>query len=63
MINIVLKGEEKIDVFINENNKYYIKEPNDIVINFEEIIIESNSNLKDNIINIYEEIPYEDQCD
>ena len=63
MINIVLKGEEKIDVFINENNKYYFKEPKDIVINFEEIIIESNSNLTDNTTNIYEEIPYEDQCD
>ena len=63
LINIILKSEEKIDAFINENNKYYIKEPKDIVINFEEIIIEANSNLKNNIINNYEEIPYEDQCD
>lgn len=63
LINIILKSEEKIDAFINEKNKYYIKEPKDIVINFEEIIIEANSNLKNNIINNYEEIPYEDQCD
>ena len=63
LINIILKNDEKIDALINENNKYYIKEPNDIIINFEEIIIEVNSNLKDNKINSEEEIPYEDQYD
>ena len=63
LINIILKNDEKIDALINENNKYYIKEPNDIIINFEEIIIEVNSNLKDNKINNEEEIPYEDQYD
>ena len=63
IINIILKNDEKIDALINENNKYYIKEPNDIIINFEEIIFEINSNLKDNKINNDEEIPYEDQCD
>jgi hypothetical protein len=63
LINIILKNDEKIDALINENNKYYIKEPSDIIINFEEIIIEVNSNLKDNKINNVEEIPYEDQYD
>ena len=63
MINIILKSDEKIDVLINVNNKYYIKEPCDKIINFEEIIIEANSNIKDdNFIN-EAEIPYEDQCD
>ena len=63
MINIILKSDEKIDVLINENNKYYIKEPFDKIINFEEIIIEANSNFKnDNFIN-EDEITYEDQCD
>jgi hypothetical protein len=63
LINIILKNDEKIDALINENNKYYIKEPSNVVINFEEIIIEVNSNLKDNKINNVEEIPYEDQYD
>ena len=63
MINIILKSDEKIDVLINVNNKYYIKDPYDKIINFEEIIIEANSNIKnDNFIN-EDEIPYEDQCD
>ena len=59
LINIILKNDEKIDVLINENNKYYIKEPIDMIINYEDIIIEANSNF----INKEDEIPYEDQCD
>ena len=62
LINIILKTDEKIDVLINENNKYYIKEPSDMVINFEDIIIEAKSNIKDDNYN-HDEIPYEDQCD
>ena len=63
LINMILKNNEKIDVLINENNKYYIKEPIDIIINFGDIINEANSNLKDDIFNKEDEIPYEDQCD
>ena len=59
LINIILKNDEKIDVLINENNKYYIKEPIDMIINYEDIIIEANSNF----INKEDEILYEDQCD
>ena len=62
LINIILKNDEKIDVLINENNKYYIKKPCDIIINFEDIINEAYSNLKDNNFK-EEEIPYEDQYD
>ena len=30
LINILLKTDEKLDKFINENNKCYIKEPFDL---------------------------------
>ena len=63
LINIILKNDEKVDVLINENNKYFIKEPLDMIINFEDIINEVNSNLKENNNNKEDEIPYEDQCD
>ena len=63
LIKIILNYKDKIDVLINENNKYYIKEPLDIIINFKDIIIEANSNLKDNNFNKEDEIPYEDQWD
>jgi hypothetical protein len=63
LINIILKNDEKVDVLINENNKYFIKEPLDMIINFEDIINEANSNLKENNTNKEDEIPYEDQCD
>ena len=63
LIKIILNYKDKIDVLINENNKYYIKEPLDIIINFKDIIIEANSNLKDNDFNKEDEIPYEDQWD
>ena len=63
LIKIILKNNEKLDVLINENNKYYIKEPLDIIINFRDIINEANSNLKDNNFNREDEIPYEDQWD
>ena len=63
LIKIILKNNETIDVLINENNKYYIKDPVDMIINFKDIINEANSNLKDNNFNKEDEIPYEDQCD
>ena len=62
LINIILKSDEKIDALINENNKYYIKEPSDAIINFEDIIVETNSNIKNDNYG-YDEVPYEDQCD
>ena len=62
LINIILKNDEKIDVLINDNNKFYIKEPIDKIINFEDIIKEANSNLKENNFK-EDEIPYEDQFD
>jgi len=62
LINIILKSDEKIDILINENNKYYIKEPCDAIINFEDIILETNSNMKNDNYG-YDEVPYEDQCD
>jgi len=62
LINIILKSNEKIDALINENNKYYIKEPCDAIINFENIIVETNSNIKNDNYG-YDEVPYEDQCD
>jgi hypothetical protein len=63
LIKIILKNNETIDVLINENNKYYIKDPVDMIINFKDIINEANSNLKDNNFNKEDDIPYEDQCD
>ena len=62
LINIILKNDEKIDVLINENNSFYIKEPCDKIINFEDIINEAYSNLKENNFK-EDEIPYEDQFD
>ena len=63
LINIILKSNDKIDVLINENNNYYIKNPIDDIIKFENIINEINLGLKNDINNKEEEIPYEDQLD
>ena len=63
LISIIVKSDDKIDVLINENNKDYIKEPIDIIINFENILNEINLGLKNDILNKEDEIPYEDQWD
>lgn len=63
LISIIVKSDDKIDVLINENNKDYIKEPIDIIINFENILNEINLGLKNDISNKEDEIPYEDQWD
>ena len=63
LINIILKSNDNIDALINENNNFYIKEPIDNIINFENIINEINQGLKNDINNKDEEIPYEDQLD
>ena len=63
LINIILKSNDNIDALINENNNFYIKEPIDNIINFENIINEINQGLKNDINNKEEEIPYEDQLD
>ena len=63
LINIILKSNDKIDALINENNNFYIKEPIDNIINFENIINGINQELKNDINNKNEEIPYEDQLD
>ena len=63
LINILLKSNDNIDALINENNNFYIKEPIDNIINFENIINEINQGLKNDINNKDEEIPYEDQLD
>ena len=63
LINIILKSNDKIDALINENNNFYIKEPIDNIINFENIINGINQELKNDINNKDEEIPYEDQLD
>ena len=63
LINIILKSNDKIDALINENNNFYIKEPIDNIINFENIINVINQELKNDINNKDEEIPYEDQLD
>ena len=63
LISIIVKSDDKIDVLINENNKDYIKEPIDIIINFENILNEINFGLKNDILNKEDEIPYEDQWD
>ena len=63
LINIILKSNDKIDILIDESNKFYIKGPVDKIINFENIINEINSGLKNNINNKDDEIPYEDQWD
>ena len=58
VINKIIKIEYKIDVLTNENNRFYIKEPIDKIINFDDIL----NNIGFFSIND-EEIPYEDQCD
>ena len=63
LINIILKSNDNIDALIDENNNFYIKEPIDNIINFENIINEINQGLKNDINNKDEEIPYEDQLD
>lgn len=63
LINIILKSGDKINVLIDTNNKYYIKEPLDKIIDFENILLEANSSIKIDDINNADEIPYEDQCD
>ena len=62
LINKILKSKEKIDAFINENSEFFIKDPVDKIIDFEEIIKDFDSNGGDNE-NEPEEVPYEDQCD
>ena len=63
LINIILKSNDKLDLLINETNKFYIKNPVDKIIDFNNIINELNSGFKNNINNKEEEIPYEDQWD
>ena len=63
LINIILKSNDNINVLINENNKHYIKEPIDKIINFEDIINEINLENNNDILNKDDEIPYEDQWD
>jgi len=58
IINKIIKIKYKIDVLTNENNRFYIKEPIDKIINFDDIL----NNIGYFSIND-EEIPYEDQCD
>ena len=59
IINIIIKSNDKIDILFND----YIKNPVDKIIDFESIINEINIELKNNIINKEDEIPYEDQWD
>ena len=59
--NIIIKLEYKLDVLTNEENKYYIKEPVDNIINFESIL--NNIYLKNNFNINNEENVYEDICD
>ena len=63
LINIILKSNDKLDLLINETNKFYIKNPVDKIIDFNNIINELNSGFKNSINNKEEEIPYEDQWD
>ena len=63
LINIILKSNDKINILSDDKNKFYIKNPIDKIIDLENIINEINSELKNNIINKEEEIPYEDQLD
>ena len=63
LINIILKSNDKLDLLINETNKFYIKNPVDKIIDFNNIINGLNSGYKNNINNKEEEIPYEDQWD
>ena len=63
LINIILKSNDKLDILINENNKFYIKDPVDNIIDIDNIINEINSGFNNNIINKEDEIPYEDQWD
>lgn len=58
IINKIIKIEYKIDVLTNENNRFYVKEPIDKIINFDDIL----NNIGYFSIND-EEIPYQDQCD
>ena len=61
IMNIIIKSEYKIDVLTNENNVFFIKEPVDKILNFEDII--NNINLKNDFSINDELLPYEDQCD
>ena len=56
LINIILKCGDKVDVFS-------IKEYQDRIINFKDIINQINPDINNDIFNNIEEIPYEDQCD
>ena len=38
IINKIIKIEYKIDVLTNENNRFYVKEPIDKIINFDDIL-------------------------
>ena len=58
IINKIINIEYKIDVLTNENNRFYVKEPIDKIINFDDIL----NNIGYFSIND-EEIPYQDQCD
>ena len=58
IINKIIKIEYKIDVLTNENNRFYVKEPIDKIINFDDIL----NNIGYFSIND-EEIPYQDLCD
>ena len=61
IINIIVKIDYKLDVLTNEENKYYIKEPVDKIIDFDAIL--SNIYLKNNFNINNEEINYEDIYD
>ena len=61
IMNIIIKSEYKIDVLTNENNVFFIKEPVDKILNFEDII--NNINLKNDFSINDELLPYEDQFD
>ena len=58
LINILLKSGEKSDIFS-------IKEYQDKIINFDDIINQINLNINNDLFNInnIDEVPYEDQCD
>ena len=59
IINKIILNEYKIDVLTNENNRLYIKEPIDKIINFNDII--DNISLSKSIND--EKFPYEDRCE
>ena len=56
----ILNSEEKIDELINENNKNYLKNPIDKIIDFTHFLNNKNKNL---LLNNNGEIPFEDQLD